>query len=247
MSPVPPSLRRSLADVMLVRESPEESAEAEMSRRTSSRLTAPYFNPPNPHDYVASFESQQPAGSRDLRLGRSSSHTVSSEDEADGPRAGTWASNLRDTLFAAIQGVRGPAISDIEEGDNYTHAVTPLSNRRSSRQDRRPSTPGPRGDVESSDIIAGYFLTPSLSASTSSESDTLRQTRTAPVKQFKRLSEGLKGKASDRYKRYYSRGSSNGRGSPSSDESSAGSSGSWSALKSAKAKRAEGAEVKTSA
>ena len=214
----------SPADVSVDQESPDEAAEAEMSRRTSSRLTVPNFNPPHPHGYVDSRISSR-STTRDLQLGRSASHLNSTDDEGDGPRAGTWASSLRDTLFAAIQGVRGPVMSDVEQGDTYTRAAAPLPTRRSIRRDLAG------GETETSEIIAGYFLTPSLSGSTSRESDSLRQTRTSPVKQSRKLPDVARGRAGDRYKRYFSRSSRDSRDSSSGDESLLESSDSWTVMR----------------
>ena len=111
-------------------------------------------------------------------------------------RAGTWASNLRSTLFAAIAGNRGP--TPLPE-DRFTRQVLPL-HRNSSRREEYEKYDHAFPIVEeekdvspiTAEAIGSVFLAPSLSTDSSN-------TNTLPARP-KRLP--LRGSAGDRYKAY---------------------------------------------
>ncbi|ORY35428.1 hypothetical protein BCR39DRAFT_585063 [Naematelia encephala] len=186
-------------------------------------LTDPYLSPPDARDYLGPpFPSPPETVDEHSHSNPIATTTSTATSSPDSPqRAGTWASNLRSTLFAAISAARAPARAahNDDDEDKFTRTVLPLhraSTRRaaaafpivvedSSEQhgsggkgDGYESYRMPESDVE---VIGSVFLAPSLST-TSSSSSLSSITRPTHAKS-KRLP--LRGSAGERYKRYYTR------------------------------------------
>ena len=106
-------------------------------------LSSPYLSPPDARDYFGPPFPSPPA-------------TI---DEHDQPqRAGTWASNLRTSLFAAISGARGQTPTP---EDKFTRQVLPLHRNSTQRQ----AFPIIREEKDA-DMIGSVFLAPSGSTDT---------------------------------------------------------------------------------
>lgn len=138
----------------------------------NSALTSPYISPPDERDYLGRPAFPSPSATDEGK------EYIAQEESPPPQRAGSWASNLRNTLFAAIAG-KGQ-----EEEDRFTRPVLPL-HRNSTR---RQGFPIVEEKDEGAEHIGSVFLTPSYSSSSGST--------VAP-----RRSEG----AAERYKRYYAR------------------------------------------
>lgn len=157
------------------------------------------------------------------------------DEEVHPQRAGTWASNLRTTLFAAISGVasRPGNLAQPEYEDKFTRQVSPLhrnSTRRSRQDSVEDGTYGPASAfpivIEEKDeyhlpesdaeVIGSVFLAPSMSASSS-------RSEVGPIRRMKR---SVRIPVGDRYKRY-ARSQRSG-GSSFGEDSSTDTSSEWS-------------------
>ena len=188
----------------------------------NSVLTSPYISAPDARDYLGhphpDFPS--PLATDEAHSMRSMNyHTIQSDAGSPPPqRAGTWASNLRNTLFAAIAGNKA---AEDEERDRYTRSILPL-HRNSTRG--RLAFPvieekadvghlpekGHIGHSESeAAAIGSVFLAHSASASSDgSVIEPMMHGQTG-------RKMPLRGGAAERYKRYYAKSTSSGASSES--------------------------------
>lgn len=115
-------------------------------------------------------------------------------------RAGTWASNLRNTLFAAIAGKQQ------EEEDRFTRTVLPLHRNSTRRREGFPIVE--EKDEGDAAAIGSVFLAPSFSSSSGS-------TIAAPTKRVPLRGAGGPEGAAERYKRYYAKSTTSSASSES--------------------------------
>lgn len=165
-----------------------------------SLMSTPYLSSPDVRDYLGPPFPSPPA-TIDEREREHEQHYTSAPPSAgaEPQRAGTWASNLRSSLFAAIAG-KGA----LPEEDRFTRTVLPLhrnSTRRSTRNESafpivvedKDEYHLPDSDAEA--IGAVFQYAPAMSTNTSSSSSIAPPPRAA-----KRLP--LRMSAGERYKRY---------------------------------------------
>jgi hypothetical protein len=192
---------------------------------TPTQITpSPYISPPDARDYLGSPFPSPPA-------------TIHEE-----PQAGSWATNLRSTLFAAISGnplarngtPAPPTMGDREMAqDKFTRPVLSLHRgesrtefatfpRIASRRGRRVETDEeyamPESDAEA---IGSVFLAPPISRNSSAGSQIGVKAHQQQLQQRKRMSAG------ERYKRYARSNASSSLSEESSTESAAGD---WSSV-----------------
>jgi len=192
--------------------------------RANSVLTSPYISAPDARDYLGHGHPDFPsplATDEGHSMRNMTEHTLPSDAGSPPPqRAGTWASNLRNTLFAAISGHRA---AEEAEQDRFTRTVLPL-HRHSTRRKQAfpvieekddlsdlPEKCDPRHTDAEAEAIGSVFLAPTTSAS--SDGSTIVPMMHEPA--GKRVP--LRGGAAERYKRYYAKSTSSGMSSESSE------------------------------
>jgi hypothetical protein len=205
-----------------------------ISAPQDSALSSPYLSPPDARDYLGPSFPSPSATVDDIPLTDPASHQSPDQPQ----RAGTWAANLRTTLFAAISGVgaNSRAGPDQQE-DKFTRQVLPLHRNSTRRNLQNGNTSGrassqafpivmevkdhdsymmPALDAE---VIGSVYLAPSISTSSNDS-----RYPVMPIRRPKKMP--LRGSAGERYKAAYAR--SRGGASSVDEESSAESSGGWS-------------------